>query len=245
MKPILFVRCDPSEAFGIAPAAVEGAGAGREAWDALADPHRPDLDDIGGVVLFGSTFNVEDAAEQPFIKEVRELTLEAMDRRVPFLGVCFGAQVLAWALDAEVEKSPIREVGFEPVRVEPDAAADPLLSTWVDGDRVFQWHMDTFALPPGAARLAAGDRIANQAFRAGELAWGIQWHFEIDRPELDAWLDEYEAVADLKATWGKSPAEVRAEADDYLAAHQEKGAETFRRFVEVARDRDTCAQAQS
>ena len=56
-------------------------------------------------MLFGSTFNVEHADEQPFIKDVRELTLEAVDRQVAFLGVCFGAQVLAWSLDAPVGKA--------------------------------------------------------------------------------------------------------------------------------------------
>ena len=69
--------------------------------------------DMDGVVLLGSTYNVEHAEQQPFIKEVRELTLEAMDREIPFLGMCFGAQVLAWSLDAEVGKAPNREVGFE------------------------------------------------------------------------------------------------------------------------------------
>ena len=61
---------------------------------------------VAGVVVFGSSFNVEHADEQPFIKEVRELTREAVDTGVPYLGVCFGAQMLAWSLDAEITKAP-------------------------------------------------------------------------------------------------------------------------------------------
>ena len=99
MKPILFVRCDAFETYGVAPSAVEAVGATIRIWDAI-DPaeDRPNLADVSGVVLFGSTSNVEHADERPFIKQVADLTQETIERGVPFLGLCFGAQVLAWAL---------------------------------------------------------------------------------------------------------------------------------------------------
>jgi GMP synthase-like glutamine amidotransferase len=238
MKPILFVRCDSLDTSGLAPDAVRAAGADVWLWESReSGTDRPDLADVNGVVLFGSTYNVEHAEEQPFIKEVRELTLDAVDRGTPFLGVCFGAQVLAWALDAEVGKAPVREVGFEPVHPGSEAAIDPLLAHYRDGDRVFQWHMDTFEPPAGATMLATGDRVHNQAFRVGERTWGVQWHLEVDRPELEQWLDTFSAEGgDLKTEWGKSPDDVRAEADTLLAAHEEKGRELFTRFVEVVRE---------
>ena len=97
-KPILFVRCEPDETFGVGPAAVEAAGGSVLEWNALdAESPKPRLEDVAGVVVFGSSFNVEHADEQPFIKEVRELTREAVDTGVPYLGVCFGAQMLAWS----------------------------------------------------------------------------------------------------------------------------------------------------
>ena len=86
-KPILFVRCEPDETFGVGPAAVEAAGGSVLEWNALdAEAPRPRLEDVDGVVMFGSSFNVEHADEQPFIKEVRELTREAVDTAVPYLG---------------------------------------------------------------------------------------------------------------------------------------------------------------
>jgi len=237
MKPILFVRCDAVDTFGLAPEAVRSSGAEGHLWDSMdPDGSRPDLADVDGVVLFGSTYNVEHADQQPFIKEVREVTLEAMDRDIPFLGVCFGAQVLAWSLDAEVGKAPNREVGFEVMRPDPSAATDRLLSHYRDGDMVFQWHMDTFEPPTGATLLATGDRVRNQAFRSGERTWGVQWHFEIDRPELEFWLDTFSHEGDLDAEWGKSPDDVRAEAEAFLATHEQKGRELFARFVGVVRE---------
>ena len=237
VKPILFVRCDAVDTFGIAPDAVARAGADVHVWDTV-DPiaGRPNLDDVSGVVLFGSTYNVEHADDQPFIKEVRELTLEAMDRELPFLGVCFGAQVLAWSLDADVAKAPSREVGFEPIRTQPAISDDPLLSHYRDGTMVFQWHEDTFEPPVGATLLATGDLVRHQAFRVGERTWGVQWHLEIDRPELEFWLETFGAQADLMTTWGKSSEAVRSEADAHITAHEERGRELFARFVGVVRE---------
>lgn len=237
MKPILFVRCDAVDTLGIAPEAVGHADADVRVWDTV-DPEatRPSLDEVDGVVLFGSTYNVEHADDQPFIKDVRELTLEAIDAGLPFLGVCFGAQVLAWALGADVDKAAAREVGFEPVRTQPAGAADPLLGDYRDGTMVFQWHEDTFEQPAGAELLVTGDRVHNQAFRFGERTWGVQWHLEINRAELEHWLETFGAEADLKTEWGKTADEVRSEADTFMAAHEDRGRELFGRFVGVVRE---------
>ena len=101
---------------------------------------------------------------------------------------------------------------------------------------VFEWHMDTFEPPAGAELLATGDRVRHQAFRVGERAWGVQWHLEIDRPELESWLDTFSAEADLLAEWGKSADEVRAEADAFMTGHEARGRELFTRFVGVVRE---------
>ncbi len=235
MKPVLFVKCDPYETFGVAPSAFSDAGADVVVWESQdASSDRPSLADHSGVVVFGSTFNVEHADEQPFIKDVGNLMAEAVEGSTPLLGVCFGAQVLAWTLGSQVRKAPAREVGFEPVRPAAAAAEDRLVSHYSDGDMVFQWHMDTFDLPEGATPLASGDLVPLQAYRFGDLAWGIQFHFEIDEPEMNLWLDAFAEEADLLETWGKSADQVRSEAGAYMSAHNEKGRETFSRFAEVA-----------
>ena len=124
--------------------------------------------------------------------------------------------MLAWSLDAEVTKAPVREIGFEPIRPLAAAADDPLLAHYDPGDHVFQWHMDTFALPDGAELLVTGDGVHNQAYRVGDRTWGVQFHFEIDRAEIETWLTAFEATEDLAITWGKPSDAVRAEADRYL-----------------------------
>ena len=235
MTEILFVRCDASETFGVAPAAVEATGATFRVWNALdADVPRPQLDGIDGVVVFGSTFNVEHADEQPFIKETAGLIREAIDRRIPYLGVCFGGQLLAWALDAQVGEGPKREIGFEPIHPTDDAAHDVLFSHLADGDMAFQWHRDAFDLPEGATLLASGDQIPNQAFRVGDLAWGTQFHCEVNGAELEFWLREFAKEGDLESEWGKSSERVREESGRFIAEHESRGREVFERFTNLA-----------
>ncbi|MGH2800670.1 MAG: type 1 glutamine amidotransferase, partial [Thermoleophilaceae bacterium] len=50
-----------------------------------------------------------------------------------------------------------------------------------------QWHGDTFDLPPGAVRLASSPLAPNQAFRAGERAYGVQFHLEVTGEMANEW----------------------------------------------------------
>jgi GMP synthase (glutamine-hydrolysing) len=235
MDPILFVRADAFETFGIGRATVEGTGAEVRVWEAIDGEPAPTLEGVGGVVLFGSSFNVEHADEQPFIHVLRTITLETVDRGIPFLGICFGAQVLAWSLGAPIVKAPVREVGYVPLRPTADAADDAVLGHYDDGDLVFEWHMDTFDLPPRATLLAAGDDVAHQAYRVGDTTWATQFHFEIDRPEIELWVGE--VAETVEEEWGRSGEAIRQEADMHQEAHEAKGVEVFRRFATVVRER--------
>ncbi len=82
--------------------------------------------------------------------------------------------------------------------------------------------------------LATGDQVPNQAFRVGELAWGTQFHCEVNRSELEFWLQEFTKVGDLRSEWGKSPEEVREEAERFMAEHESRGREVFERFTNLA-----------
>jgi GMP synthase-like glutamine amidotransferase len=95
--------------------------------------------------------------------------------------------------------------------------------------------MDAFVLPEGATLLIAGDQVPNQAFRVGDLAWGTQFHCEVNRSELEFWLDTYaNEGGDLRAQWGKSSQRVREEAERFMAEHEDRGREVFERFAYLA-----------
>lgn len=235
MKPILLVRNDAYETFGVAPGALAGAGCDILTVNmTVPGAQPPPLEDVAAVVTFGGTVNVDETDRYPYLAVVRELTREAVERRVPYLGICLGSQLLARALGQPVSKAPVKEVGFTPLRPLPAAKEDRLLSFYEDGDLVFQWHEDTYDLPPGAELLATGDAVPVQAYRVGELAWGIQFHQEVDAHELRWWIDIADAESDLASAWGITAEELRAQVALHAAAHEERGRELFRRFAEIA-----------
>jgi GMP synthase (glutamine-hydrolysing) len=234
VKPLLFVRNDPVETFGIAPKVFADEGIPVRVLDALEPASAwPAVGEVCGIVMFGGSMNVDEVDHYPFLVRDRELALQAVTHATPYLGICLGAQLLARALDRPVFPAPEREIGFEPVRPLRAAAADPLLSHYADGDLVFHWHEDTLELPEAAVALAEGDHIPVQAFRVGGAAWGLQFHFEIDGPEMELWLEDF--ASGLEEKWGKSPERVREEAREHLADHEAKGSQVLRRFAEVVR----------
>jgi GMP synthase-like glutamine amidotransferase len=235
MKPLVLVRNDGFETYGVAVPSLRSAGVELLLVDAFEGEPLPELSEVAGVVMLGGTVNADQVDRHPFLLEDRALTREAVDTGVPFLGVCLGAQILARALGRPVMKAARRELGFQPIHPTEAAADDRLLSAFADGDRVFQWHQDTFELPEGATLLATGEDVPHQAFRVGDLAWGIQFHFEVDGAELEEWLDEADALMDLEATWGKSSEDIRLEAKEHMTAHERRGDEVFRRFADVVR----------
>jgi GMP synthase (glutamine-hydrolysing) len=236
MKPVLLVRNDRYESFGVAPGAL--AWAGLDVLTANAtDPavELPTLADVAGVVMFGGTVNVDQVHEHPHLARVREYTREAVERGVPYLGICLGSQILARALGMEVVRGPVREVGFEPVRTTADAKEDALLSFLDPEEMVLQWHEDTHDLPGGGTLLVSGDRIPLQGYRFGDSTWGIQFHLEVDTVELRWWLEVATEKVDLKAEWGKSAEEIREESRRHIARQEERGRTIFRRFADVVR----------
>jgi GMP synthase-like glutamine amidotransferase len=105
----------------------------------------------------------------------------AVDADVPVLGLCYGGQMLARVLGAEVSRSEDSEIGWLPVR-----SSDPEL---VPEGPWFQWHFDTFAAPPGATVIADSE-VGTQAFVAGR-SLGLQFHPEVTTEIMDEWVRVY------------------------------------------------------
>ena len=193
VDPVLFVRCDAVETFGGARAAAAAAGAPVDVWEAI-DPGapRPDLSTVSGVVVFGSTFNVEHADEQPFIKAVADLTAEAVERDVPSSASASARRCSPGPSAPGSRRRPsARSASSRSGRLAA-GAEDPVLGHYEDGAMVFQWHMDAFDLPEGGELLATGDDDADPAIRVGETTWATQFHAEVDAAEAEYWVSRGE-----------------------------------------------------
>jgi GMP synthase-like glutamine amidotransferase len=199
-----------------------------QAWEAS---HWPDPEDIPGVVVLGGEMNADDVANFPFLEQVRGFTEAVTRRGAPVLGICLGAQILAIVLGGSVRKSERVELGFGSLDATDEGTSDPVLGGFRDGVDVFQWHEDTFSLPPESSLLFSGGGF-NQAFRWGEKCYATQFHFEVTERDVAAWVQATPPDR-LRDYWGWSPDELLEEVRSKLPAQQDAGRAAFRRWSEL------------
>lgn len=149
---------------------------------------------VAGLVLLGGGLLPDEDDRAPWLPHERRLTTAALEAGVPVLGICLGGQLLAHVTGGEVTaRSGETEKGLCPVRLLADAADDPLLGGLGDltdggGLRMVESHVDSITgLPSEAVHLATSDACRVQAFRVGEVAWGLQFHPEADPDRIATW----------------------------------------------------------
>lgn len=137
----------------------------------------PDPRDYHLVVSLGSDFPAYDDSV-PFISRETQLMLAAARADVPVLGVCFGAQLLAKVMGGRSLRAERSEIGWVPVRTSaPELVPE---GPW------FEWHHDTFTLPP-TATLIAETEVGPQAYVIGR-SLGLQFHLEVTPQIVEGWV---------------------------------------------------------
>ena len=178
------------------------------------------------IMVFGGAMHPDQDAEHPWLADESAFLREAIDKEVPLLGVCLGAQLIARAAGAAVGRARQDEVGWRVV--EPNAAGreDAVLGVMPPRFEAFQWHYYNFELPAGAELLAEND-AARQAYRLGERTWGVQFHPEVTRHMLDHWFVEGESEL-------PDPATVRRETELFLGPWNDCGRRLCNAFLDAA-----------
>ena len=190
----------------------------------------PDVAELDALVVMGGTMNVDQLAEYPMLERSRTLMRDAIESGVATLGVCLGSQMMARVLGSEVRRAEPRNALFSRLELTPEGHDDPLVGPFADCE-VLQFHEDTFTVPDEAVALAASSSSGlPQAFRYGDRAYAIQFHFEVDRPILEGWLHNI-GKRELLDEWGCSDEDLLQAADRALAQQSRAGKQLVERFV--------------
>ena len=202
MKPVAIFRFARTEGAGhFATFLAENGRAFRMVHLDEGEPVPRDASEFAGLGFMGGPMSAND--ELPWTQPVLALMRDAVAKDVPVIGHCLGGQLLARALGGKVSRNPLVEIGWVPVAADRTALA----REWLDGrDRfdAFEWHYDTFTIPPGAERIFTGSTCANQAYVVGGRHLGMQCHVEVNAEMIDAWCSV--GADEISEHYGKSPA---------------------------------------
>ncbi len=168
---------------------VVDAGHALEEWSLAwgVPPPRP-IDDYDAVLVFGGAMHADEDQRHPWLTEENLLLQRLLDLHVPTLGVCLGAQLLAKAAHAPVHPASEPEIGWREVELTEAAESDAIFSRLPTRFHAFQWHYYTYGVPAGAVELARSE-VCTQAFRLGSSVWGVQFHPEVTREQIQSWLE--------------------------------------------------------
>jgi GMP synthase-like glutamine amidotransferase len=174
---VLVVRHHDVDSAGFIAAAFEARGAELSVHLFPDDGPLPAFDGVDRIVVLGAISSVNDP--DPWISAELAWLRAAGQAGVPVLGICFGAQALCAAFGGRIEAMPDKEIGWTMVE-----SADPEL---VPDGPWLEFHGDRCLLPAEATVLARNQACV-QAFRLGRHL-GVQFHPEVDGPQLKLWLD--------------------------------------------------------
>lgn len=222
MKPVAIFRHAPAEGPGYFATFLEAHGV---PWRLIAidagDPVPAEPKAFSGLALMGGPMSVNDPL--PWIADECALIRAAASRDIPVIGHCLGGQLMAKAFGGRVKRNPVKEIGWGDATADDSEAAAAWLGDFHGKASVFQWHGETFSLPPGATRVMHNEWCANQMFALGpHLA--MQCHVEMTPEMIAAWCAGWESeVAGLPALPPpvQTPAQMREETAYRLPAMRE------------------------
>ncbi len=171
----------------------------------------PALDDFSALIVMGGPMGIYDYDEYSWLKDEKTFLQDVVEKKIPVLGICLGAQLLADVLGADVTANPEKEIGWFPVRRTADVppSLQPVLP---EEFVVFHWHGDTFSLPPHAVSLYSSTACKNQAFLYKKHVIGLQFHLETTANSAAALVENCRNEL-LPAPWIQAEDEILQDSD--------------------------------
>ena len=160
----------------------------------------PELRNGDLLLVLGGPMGIKDIGTSvyPWLIEEVALIKKALNQGVGMIGVCLGAQLLAYAaggnvemLQEDVSQQPLAEIGWGNIFSGSLKKSNCILRTLLGQTfPVLHWHGDRILLPNTAKLIASSCRCKEQLFSVGSLAYGLQFHVEIDDEMVNTWITE-------------------------------------------------------
>ncbi|WP_440711783.1 type 1 glutamine amidotransferase [Herbiconiux sp. YIM B11900] len=182
-----------------------------------------------GLIVLGGSMNASDDEAFPWLAEIRTLLRLAVERQLPTLGICLGAQLLARAMGGDVRPGEAGlECGVVEVTWMSAAEGDELVGELPEPFSAGSMHFDAIRrLPGGAVLLGVGSTYPHQVFRIGR-AWGVQFHPEVTPGCFRSWGS---AVAAVERAGYEQMADSFEQRDSIVHANNEALARSFARVL--------------
>jgi GMP synthase-like glutamine amidotransferase len=184
------------------------------AWyDGALPPAHSEFD---WLVVMGGPMGVHDEPDYPWLAAEKRFIQEVIDAGKTVVGVCLGAQLIAYVLGARVYRNREKEIGWFPIELTEAGMSSLVFGFLPSPVTVYHWHGDTFELPPGAVQLARSAVCEQQAYLYDGRVLGLQCHLE-STPESVADIIAHGADEIVPSAYIQTAEQMlSASADDYV-----------------------------
>ncbi len=232
MRKILIIQHVPHEGLGTIGGSLRSFGLKADFLKVYENSRMPaDIKGYSALIVMGGPMGVYEDDIYPFIKKELRLIESALKGDTPVLGVCLGSQMLAKAAGARVYRGKAKEIGWYRTTLTERGRADGLFTGFPEEFTVFQWHGDTFDVPPGGVNLASSELFPHQAIRVGRRSYGFQFHLEVTEEMISGWIGvNADELRPLKAI---DPAQIIKETPERIKTLHRFGGTVVSRFLRL------------
>jgi len=183
---ILFLQHDPLDGPGTLIEWAQSRGHSFEIFLICQEQSLPALTSFDLLVSLGGPMGAYEEQKHPWLTHEKDFLRDAVAAGKKILGLCLGCQLLADALGGRAFRHTLKEFGWQPIELTAEGcewfSLDGLHNHKEGSFLAFQWHGDTYSLPPGGIQLARNAAAEQQAFlirgSLGNPVLGLQFHLE-------------------------------------------------------------------